>query len=219
MTMKRTRHDNVMMDGRRLYTVNLVPGEVVYGERLSKDKGQEIRQWDPARSKLGAAIMKNMSLPKLKRSDAWLYLGASSGTTASHVSDIVDDGMIYAVEFAPRVMRELHFLARKRMNLAPIFADANKPDSYSHLISGVDILFQDIAQREQVDIFLKNFRFLKENGTAILSCKSRSIDVGAKPKEIFRRIEKQLKDACELIEYKTLEPFEQDHAVFLCKKR
>ncbi len=217
--MKKTRHDNVMIDGRRLYTVNLVPGKTVYGERVRKEKGKELRHWDPSRSKLGAAIMKNMSLPKLKRSHSWLYLGASSGTTVSHVSDIVDDGKLFALEFAPRVMRELHFLAEERVNIAPIFADANDPDSYYYLVTAVDVLFQDIAQREQVRIFLKNLRFLKEDGIAILSCKSRSIDVAAKPKDVFRKVEKDLKQHCEVIEHKTLEPFEHDHAVFLCKKR
>ncbi len=217
--MKKTRHDNVLMDGRRLYTTNMVPGKSVYGERLIKEKGKELRQWDPSRSKLGAAIMKNMSLPKLKRTDTWLYLGASSGTTVSHVSDIVDDGMVYALEFAPRMMRELHFLAEERINMAPIFADANNIDSFAHFLTGVDVLFQDIAQRDQVGIFVKNLRFLDERGIAILSCKSRSIDVAARPKDVFRKVEKDLKQHCEVIEHKTLEPFEQDHAVFLCRKR
>ena len=217
--MKKTRHDNVLIDGRRLYTYNSSIGNSVYGERLVNYKGQEIRQWDPTRSKLGAAIMKNIDLPKLKRSHAWLYLGASSGTTVSHVSDIVDDGLVYALEFAPRVLRELYFLSKDRINIAPIFADANNIDSYSHLISGVDVVFQDIAQREQVNIFLKNLRFLKDNGIAILSCKSRSIDVAAKPKDIFKKVEKELKASCEIIDFKTLEPFELDHAVFVCKKK
>lgn len=217
--MKKTRHENVYLDGRRLYTLNMRPGDTVYGERLSKENGLELRQWDPSRSKLGAAIMKNMQIPKLKKEHVWLYLGASSGTTVSHVSDIATDGMVYALEFAPRMMRDLQFLSYERDNISPIFADANDTRSFAHLLTGADVLFQDIAQRDQVSIFLKNFRFLKDNGFAILSCKARSMDVSGKPKEIFKKVEKQLRSESEVIEYKTLEPFEQDHAVFVCRKK
>ena len=37
-----------------------------------------------------------------------LYLGAASGTTVSHVSDVVGpEGMVYAVEFSHRPGRDL----------------------------------------------------------------------------------------------------------------
>ena len=216
--MKQTKHDGVFLDGRRIYTVNKNPGKIVYGERLFKEGRIEYRQWDPKRSKLGAAIAKNVKLPKLNSEDVWLYLGASSGTTVSHVSDILDKGIVFALDFAPRVLRELYFLSIERKNIAPIFADANKTNSYAPLITGVDVLFQDIAQRDQVRIFLKNFKFLKKGGYAILSIKARSIDVTKKPSVIFKQVERELSQKTNLIEWKSLDPFERDHAIFICKK-
>ncbi|MFW6230739.1 MAG: fibrillarin-like rRNA/tRNA 2'-O-methyltransferase [Nanoarchaeota archaeon] len=217
--MKPVRHDNVFLDRRKLCTVNRIPGTEVYGERLVSEKGIEYRHWDPKRSKLGAALAKNMKIPKLKKDDVWLYLGAASGTTVSHVSDIVEEGFVFALDFAPRVVRDLYFLGRERKNIAPLLGDANKMRSFESLVSGTDILFQDIAQREQVDIFLKNLRFLKRGGIALLSCKSRSIDVTKKPKMIFRQVEKKLAERLEILDWRTLEPFEQDHAFFVCKLR
>ncbi|MFW5852541.1 MAG: fibrillarin-like rRNA/tRNA 2'-O-methyltransferase [Nanoarchaeota archaeon] len=216
--MKNAKHDNVFLDGRRIVTKNKTRGEDVYGERLFSEAGIEYRTWDPKRSKLGATIAKNMKLPALKKTDVWLYLGAASGTTVSHISDIVEKGIIFAVEFAPRVARELYFLSEKRENIAPIMADANKLEEYNNLVCQSDILFQDIAQREQVNIFLKNLVFLKKGGYAILSCKSRSIDVGRKPKSIFLEVEKRLREELEIVDWGTIEPFELDHAVFICRK-
>ena len=216
--MKKANHDNVFREGNKLFTVNQVPGRHVYGEALVKDGGKELRRWDLTRSKLGASIAKGLKIPRLKRDALWLYIGAATGTTVSHVSDIVDDGMVFAIEPFYRPLRELHFLSEERMNISPIMADAKHPESYSMFLPRVDVLFQDISQRDQVQIFLRNTLFLKKGGLAILSCKSRSIDIKRKPRDIFRQVEKELKSKMELIHFKTLEPFEKDHAVFLCKK-
>lgn len=216
--MKPTRHDNVVMDRNKIMTPNMIKGTSVYGERLVSEHGKEFRQWDPRRSKLGAAITKNAQIPKLKKNDVWLYLGCASGTTVSHVSDIVQDGLVFALDFAPRVLRDLYFLSQERRNIVPIFADANNLKQFEPLITGVDILFQDIATREQVAIFLKNFKFLKTGGTAILSLKARSIDVTKRPKQIFKQVEQEFKRKGILLDWRSLEPFEADHAIFVCKK-
>ena len=220
--MKKTKHDNVFLDGRKLLTLNKDSGKSVYAERLFQENGVEYRNWDARRSKLGAAILKNVELPPLKKKDVWLYLGAASGTTVSHVSDILENGFVFGVEFSPRVLRELYFLAQRRQNIAPILGDASKPSDYLNLVSSVDIVFQDVAQKDQVGIFLKNINyFLKEGGYAILSCKSRSIDVAKRPRDVFRIVERELKDnkLVHLVDWKTLEPFETDHAVFVCQKK
>ncbi len=217
--MKNARHDNVFLDGRKILTLNQVKGVSVYGERFVRKGGKEYRQWDPKRSKLGAAIAKNVDMPKLKKDDVWLYLGAASGTTVSHVSDIVEDGMVYALDFAPRVMRDLYFLSQQRNNIAPLFGDANRIETFSHLVTPCDVLFQDIAQKDQVRIFIKNLRFLKRKGVAILSCKARSIDVSKKPSMIFKQVEKELSEHCKILDKKTLQPFEDDHMVFVCSKK
>jgi len=76
-----------------LVTRNLVPGESVYGEkRISVDEGEtkvEYRVWNPFRSKLAAAILGGVDHIYIQPGSKVLYLGASAGTTVSHVADIV----------------------------------------------------------------------------------------------------------------------------------
>src|SRR5512141_477504 len=129
----------VIKDKKQLATKNLDPGKAVYGEKLIPVEGVEYRIWDPRRSKLGAMLLKKFDIP-LREDSKVLYLGAASGTTVSHVSDIVSKGAVYAVEFAPRSMRDLIGLASRRKNLFPILADAGKPDIYSYLVEPVDLI-------------------------------------------------------------------------------
>lgn len=49
----------------------------------------EYRVWNPFRSKLAAAIVGGVDKIYIKPGAKVLYLGAASGTTVSHVSDIV----------------------------------------------------------------------------------------------------------------------------------
>jgi len=149
-----------------------------------------------------------------------LYLGASTGTTVSHVSDMVgEDGLVFALDFAPRVVRELVFVAEGRKNVVPIIADANNPDSYKDRISQVDVVYMDIAQKNQAEIFLKNINaFLKKEGYALLAVKARSIDIARKPKAIFNEVGEKLKREITIIDFRTLEPFELDHCMFICKR-
>jgi fibrillarin-like pre-rRNA processing protein len=203
-----------------LLTKNLVPGKTVYSENLVKEDGIEYREWDPMKSKLCSSILKGLSQTGLREGQTVLYLGASTGTTVSHVSDIVGrEGFIYAVEFAPRVARELVFVAESRKNIAPILADANKPDSYFHRITQADFLYQDIAQKNQAEIFLKNMMFLKKEGFGFLCVKSRSVDISKKPAEIFRDVRAQLEKELIIVDYRLIDPFQRDHCVYVCKKK
>ncbi len=219
--MKQTKYPKIFEDKGRLYTTNLVKGVKVYGERLAKEKGIEYRQWDTRRSKLGAAVKKGIKQLGFKPGNVVLYLGSASGTTTSHVSDIIGlGGLIYAVEFAPRVMRDLMFVCNDRKNIAPILADANKPQDYEDKMCMVDFVFQDIAQKNQADIFLKNCElFLKDEGLAMIAVKSRSIDITKKPRQIYKEVENKLKQSMEILDFKTLDPFEKDHCIFLCKRK
>lgn len=55
-----------------------------------------------------------------------LYLGGASGTTVSHVADIVGpEGCVYAVEFSHRSGRDLVNMAKKRINVIPIGMNLN----------------------------------------------------------------------------------------------
>jgi fibrillarin-like pre-rRNA processing protein len=133
---------------------------------------------------------------------------------------MLTNGFIFAVDLAPRVLRDLYFLAETRTNIAPILADASKPESYIERISAVDIIFQDIAQKNQVEIFLKNINsFLVSNGYAIIAVKARSIDVTAQPKKIFNQVKAQLEESLTIIDTKDLSPFQKDHILYICKKK
>jgi fibrillarin-like pre-rRNA processing protein len=182
----------MLEDGsQRLATKNLSPGRNVYGERLIKCHSIEYRVWDAFRSKLAAAIMKGLKTVPIKPNHSVLYLGAASGTTASHVSDIVGKkGHVYCVEFASRSIRDLvENVCPYRSNTSPILEDARFPQKYAMFIRGkVDEIYCDIAQPEQARVLLDNAdHFLKENGWVILAVKAQSIDVTKEPSEIYRR--------------------------------
>ncbi|MBI2108307.1 fibrillarin-like rRNA/tRNA 2'-O-methyltransferase [Candidatus Woesearchaeota archaeon] len=205
---------------RRIYTESLVPGKKVYGERLVVQDKTEFREWDAYKSKLCAAVLKGCPNIFIRRNDTVLYLGSASGTTVSHVSDIVgEEGFVFAVDMAPRVVRDLMFLCYDRKNIAPILADAHKPDEIAQRASQADVLYQDVAQKDQVDIFLKNIdMFLKDKGYAILALKARSIDVVRRPSDIFKEVKHRLEAKMTLVDYRQLDPFQKDHAFYVCKK-
>lgn len=205
---------------RKLATINLDRHNQVYGERLIEINGVEYRLWDPYRSKLAAAIVKNLKENPIAPGRQVLYLGASSGTTSSHVSDIVGlNGCVYCVEISSRPIRDLLRVCARRKNMLPILADARQPHSYCSLVKKVDVIYQDIAQPDQTDILLANARiFLPEGGFAMLSLKARSIDVTKEPREIFRNEMEKLEREMEIIDAKILDPYEKDHAMFVLKK-
>ncbi len=213
--MKEIFH-NVFRDGNQLYTKNLVPGKKVYGERILGDK----REWDPTRSKLGAAIMNGLKDLEIRDGSIVLYLGASTGTTISHVSDIVGrNGFVYGIEFAERVLRNLLDLANERRNLAAIKADARKTEEYSW-IEECDVVFVDIADPQETEIAIRNAReFLKKGGELMISIKSQSIDVTKKPKEIFEQEKLKVERAgFKVVQLIDLEPYEAKHAMIVAKK-
>ncbi|MET1159835.1 MAG: fibrillarin-like rRNA/tRNA 2'-O-methyltransferase [Thermoprotei archaeon] len=200
----------------RLATKNLVPGHRVYGERLFKWEGVEYREWNMYRSKLAGALANGLIEQPIREGHKILYLGAATGTTASHVSDIVGlKGKVYAVEFAPRVMREFILVADVRKNLYPILADARKPHLYRHIVEMVDGIYADIAQPEQAAIVADNADyFLKDGGYLLLAIKARSIDVTKEPSEVYKREIDTLKQrGFEIIDVVHLEPYDKDHAM------
>lgn len=207
---------------KTLLTRNITPGKKFFEEKIVKEGNIEYREWDPRRSKLAAFIQKGGNQIGIKEGHNILYLGASYGYTPSYISDIVGNGgMIFALDFAPRVMRELVFLCEERKNMAPLFYNANHPEEYKDkIIHPVDVVYMDIAQRDQPEIFLKNVdMFLKPGNFCLLAVKARSIDVTKKPGVVFREVRKKLEEKLIIVDYKTLEPFEMDHAMFVCKKK
>lgn len=205
----------VFSDGGRLFTVNAAPGIDVYGEELLRMDDIEYRSWDPFRSKLAAAILLGGTGFGIDQSTKVLYLGAASGTTASHVSDIVVNGVVHCVEFSERSFRDLVKVCETRKNMIPILADANSPDGYSHIVEGVEFVYQDIAQRNQLDIFVRNMAaFDSERG--VLMLKSRSINVNRPPKEMFAEVKKGLVSKnLKVKKMIPLERYSKDHACFI----
>jgi len=146
------RHEGVFLARGKedaLVTLNSVPGVSVYGEkRISVDGAEgekiEYRVWNPFRSKLAAAILGGVDAIHMGPGSKVLYLGAASGTTVSHVADLVGkEGLVYAVEFSHRSGRDLINMAK---NVIPIIEDARNPHKYRMLVPMVDCVFADVAQ-------------------------------------------------------------------------
>jgi len=210
----------VFKTNNKLYTKNLVKGKRVYGEQLIKINGNEYREWVPQRSKLAAAILNGMKENPINKKSIILYLGAASGTTVSHISDIVINGFIYAVEFSERAIRKLLKICESRKNIMPILADARKPEEF-YFVESVDVIYCDIAQPDETEIVIRNANeFLKNNGYVMIAVKSQSIDVTKKPQKVYEEEKTKLEKAnFSVIELIDLEPFEKDHCMLLAKKQ
>jgi fibrillarin-like pre-rRNA processing protein len=207
---------------RKLATKNLALGKNVYGERLVRFKTLEYRLWDPYRSKFAAVLLKGLEMVPIQPDHKVLYLGAASGTTASHVSDIVGEGgHVYCVEFASRSIRELvDNVCAFRYNMSPILADARLPERYSTLMVKVDDIYCDIAQPEQARVLADNADlFLVDGGWVMLAIKAQSIDVTKEPSEIYEREINTMKArGFEVEEAVHLEPYDKAHAMIVAKK-
>ena len=201
------------------YTRNLVPDDSTYWEVQRKIGGIEFRYWNPEKSKLSAFLVKGGKIFPFENGSTILYLGAANGTTVGHISDICPDGRIFAVENAKNPFRKLLALAEMRSNIVPILEDANQPNIYSRLVNQVDIMYQDISQRNQTDIFIKNSFMLKPDGIGYLMVKARCIDVSASPAKIFKNCQLELEGAgFKILEFVNLEPHEKDHAAIVIEK-
>lgn len=203
-----------------LVTRNMAVGESVYGEKriVVENDGEKVeyRVWNPFRSKLAAAILGGIDQIHMPPGSKVLYLGAASGTTVSHVSDIVGpEGLVYAVEFSHRSGRDLLNVAKKRTNIIPIIEDARHPLKYRMLVGMVDCIFADVAQPDQARIVAINAQhYLKNNGHFVISIKANCIDSTAEPEAVFaNEVKKMQADKLKPLEQLTLEPYERDHAV------
>lgn len=182
-----------------------------YGEKIFELRGELYREWTPWRSKLSAVIVKGYEID-LSGSEKVLYLGAASGTTVSHLSDIVDEGIIYAVEYSAKPFKKLLELAKTRDNIIPIFGDASKPWEYSGIVEKVDLIYQDISQKNQVEILkLNSDFFLKNQGKILMMVKAKSIDSTAEVTEVFVRVLNEISRKFKIIFKDILEPFHRDH--------
>jgi len=216
--MQPTEYPGIYKKNDRLFTVNpeLCKGIKVYNEQLFTEDDKEYRSWNPYRSKLAAALLKGL-ICTIAPDASILYLGAATGTTVSHLSDIITRGTIYAVESSPVAIINLLKVSEKRQNIIPILSDANHPERYQHMVPAVDLIYQDISQRNQADIFTRNIQaYLKPNGTGLIMVKARSIDVALKPKQAYELVCSALqKQKFRIKKTVDLAPFEKDHAAII----
>ncbi|MBI3588212.1 fibrillarin-like rRNA/tRNA 2'-O-methyltransferase [Candidatus Micrarchaeota archaeon] len=210
----------------RIATASLAPGFRVYNEDTEKIGGVQYRLWNARKSKLGAAIVKGLKNLPITPGGSVLYIGAASGTTASHVSDIVTgEGVVFCVEFAPRAVRDLVKVCERRENMLPIPEDARTPENYADVVAeeapdGVDAVFQDVADPEQVRILKINCeRFLKKGGTALLALKARSISGTGDPQEIYARVLREVQTDFEVVQRIDLAPYDIDHMFLALRKK
>jgi len=220
------KFNNIYISGAsenlKLYSKNLIPGTQVYGERLIEYRGIEYREWDPYRSKLAALILENPITNFLRDDLKCLYLGASSGTTISHLSDIITHGVIYGVEFAERSIRQLIQNVSIRANIIPILGDARHPENYiKSIFTDIDLIYQDVSQPNQADIAIANSNYyLNDTGILILAIKSQSIDSIAKSAKIYEQEKRSLEKArYEIIETSNIHNYAANHIIFIVKKK
>ena len=211
----------VKVDGQeKLATENLVAGNQVYKEKLVNKKGIEYRVWNPFRSKLAAVIMNGLEIFPFQEKSKVLYLGVSTGTTISHISDIVGPGgIIFGIEHSSRVARDfLDRVASYRKNIIPIMQDARQPQQYFSVFGKVDVVYVDIAQPDQTEIAIANCKmYLKNEGYLFLVIKTRSIDVTKAPRKIIENEKKKLQTNFELEQVIDLMPYDKDHAIVIAK--
>ena len=200
-----------------IYTKNSDKGSSVYGENLISFDGVEYRRWVGKRSKVGAAVQNGMDI-ELRSDMNVLYLGAASGTTVSHFSDILTDGIVVGVEYSDTVIKDLVSLAERRDNIAPVLGNARNPEEYEDYLEGYDYVFQDISQRDQPEIFLKNCRkYLKEDGIGLFAIKARSISDSRPKDEIFAEVKEKVSKEFDIVDEIELEPYEKEHMILKIK--
>lgn len=211
--------DGVFVEGKKLYTLNSSPEVQLFDEELVVADGKEYRSWSPLRSKLAAAIVKGLPQLPISKNSRVLYLGAAHGYTPSFIADIAKDGVVVAVDSAPRVVRDLVFVAEKKKNILPLLSDANHPERYSSVAGPVDIVYQDIAQKNQVQILVRNCdTLLKPGGYALLALKARSVDVLQPSQKLFLEARKELEKKFAVLDMRVLDPLQKGHAFFVCRK-
>ena len=212
--------ENVFLINSDLATKNLSPGFRVYGEKLVKDeKGVEYRIWDPYRSKLAAAIKLGLKTLPIKKESRVLYLGAATGTTPSHVSDIAEKGIVYCVEISAVAMKHLLKVAEKRENMIPLLNDARKPEEYAQYVKEADVIYEDVSCKEQAEILLANSSLLKQKGYALFAIKSQSIDVSKNPKEVFKEVKQKISSTFEILQEINIEKYHKHHLFLLLRNK
>lgn len=204
----------IMLKEGRIYTLNSSPGWRLKGQPVIEHNGCEYRSWSPYTSKLAAFLLKGGSIECLDGAREILYLGASYGTTASHIADIAPDAKVYCVEISRKPYVSLERMAKVHRGVIPILDDASKPENYSSFVISPQVLIEDIAQKNLLDIMLRNIRKFASIRWFYLAVKSRSIDSTAPPQVIYDQSMSTLRNElrCEAT-LTDISMYEADHAI------
>lgn len=198
---------NLIIKDGMIFTIDLNSGEK--------------RTWDPNHSKVAAGIKKGIKDFPINENSKVLYLGAAEGYTISYISDIASNGIVVGADISAHSMQKLYLLSLERKNLIPLLGDCNKPEEYNEELKGekFDLIIQDIAQKNQVEILVKNSDiFLKAKGYVLLSLKlsaltqKKNSNLKEDQLELFRK-------HFNLIDQKKLDPFEKKHMLILGQKK
>lgn len=212
---------NLRKDGKNYFTRSLVFGQKVYGERLITEGNDSWREWNPFRSKLAAALCSGLKDFPIREGSVVLYLGCAEGTSVSHVSDVVGkNGLVVSVDISPKAMATFSKLVESRENIIPLLADANTPSLMQNDLGdfSCDVVVQDISQRNQADIFVKNMRvFAKKGAHGLLVIKARSIDSSVSPQKVLERELALVERHFSVLQVVDLNSFESDHFLIHAK--
>lgn len=217
--MQATEVRGIFREGRDLFTVNRTPGVRASGETLRTVEGVEYRLWDPFRSKLAALLLRGVPPEIFADVRSVLYLGAAHGTTVGHLADVLPEAPIFAVEKSPTSFAPLLAFARQRPNVFPLLADAQLPERYRAEVGRVDLLYQDVAQRNQAQIFVENLQACLAPGrSGILMLKIRSVTQRRPSSAVVREAKQILENASVKVRSEVpLAPFSREHVALVAR--
>ena len=167
--------------------------------------------WNPYHSKLSAYLLAGGENWPFKKNSKVLYLGSAEGNTISYLSKICKTDTITAVDISAVAMAELLVLAKNKKNIIPCLNDAHFPERYRIQANNPEIIYQDIAQNDQVDIFIRNCNYFKPK-YAFLMLKTQSI--AGRNKEIFKETEKKLTGIFEKVETVNINKWAKGHSAY-----
>jgi len=117
-------------------------------------------------------------------------------------------------------MRKFTYLCESRENLVPVLADASKPGSYAEYVRGfeIDLLYQDVSQKNQGEIFSGNAEMhLRKGGCGMLAIKARSISSTRPLMDIVNGEIKKVK-GLKAVQKIPLKPFDKEHVMVIFRK-
>ena len=175
-------------------------------------------EWNAYKSKWKSALDKGLNVD-LKGEENILYLGASTGSTISHIKDKTK-GFIFAVEKSPKMMIELMKLSMKSENIVPIFLDARNIEEIKKRLfkENIDVLFQDIPSPDQVNMLINASELVDSDCRIFLSLKIISVAHWTH-ETVLKKTEENLKKHFKIIESVSLEPFHKKHYFYVLKKK